>query len=163
MHELEFIQEREFNGDVYWLPLFLEDVDVPGLAVTRGRINSTEHSIDEIVQYLCEKIQKKKFEISNSDDESKLMEVIGESGNKEIVEVVCAFEFKDNHKEYVVYTKNETDKNGNVTVYVSNVDRRFNEPQLIGVDNEKEWDRIKEVLRELSTPDEDDDDDIEII
>jgi uncharacterized protein YrzB (UPF0473 family) len=163
MHELEFIQEREFNGDVYWLPLLLEDVDVPGLAVTRGRINSTEHSIDEIVQYLCEKIQKKKFEISNSDDESKLMEVIGESGNKEIVEVVCAFEFKDNHKEYVVYTKNETDKNGNVTVYVSNVDRRFNEPQLIGVDNEKEWDRIKEVLRELSTPDEDDDDDIEII
>ena len=48
--------------------------------------------------------------------------------------------------------KNETDENGNVTVYVSNVDRSSGEPKLLGIDNESEWDRIKDVLRELSKP-----------
>ena len=61
-----------------------------------------------------------------------------------------AFEFKDNKKEYVIYTKNEKDENGNVTVYVSNIDRSSGEPKLVGIDDEEEWNRIKDVLRELS-------------
>lgn len=64
-----------------------------------------------------------------------------------------AFEFKDNKKEYVIYTKNEKDENGNVTVYVSNVDRESGEPRLMGVEDEAEWARIKDVLRELSKDD----------
>ena len=74
------------------------------------------------------------------------------NGETEEVEVVLAFEFKDNKKEYVVYTKNEKDENGNVTVYVSNVDRSEGEPRLMGVESEEEWARIKDVLRELSKP-----------
>ena len=61
-----------------------------------------------------------------------------------------AFEFKDTNKEYVVYTKNEKDENGNITVYVSNIDRSEEEPKLLGVENETEWNKIKDVLRELS-------------
>ena len=80
------------------------------------------------------------------------MSIVNENGETEEVEVILAFEFKDNKKEYVVYTKNETDENGNVTVYVSNVDRSSGETKLLGIDNESEWDRIKDVLRELSKP-----------
>ena len=69
-----------------------------------------------------------------------------------IIDSKYIVKFKDNKKEYVVYTKNETDENGNVTVYVSNVDRSSGEPKLLGIDNESEWDRIKDVLRELSKP-----------
>ena len=68
----------------------------------------------------------------------------------EEVEVILAFEFKDNKKEYVIYTRNEKDENGNVTVYVSNIDRSSGEPKLVGIDDEEEWSRIKDVLRELS-------------
>ena len=42
------------------------------------------------------------------------------------------------------------DENGNITVYVSNVDRESGSPKLLGVESEEEWNRIKDVLRELS-------------
>ena len=79
-----------------------------------------------------------------------MMSIIAEDGSTEEVEVILAFEFKDNKKEYVIYTKNEKDENGNVTVYVSNIDRSSGEPKLVGIDDEEEWNRIKDVLRELS-------------
>lgn len=85
-------------------------------------------------------------------EEKQIMSIVNENGETEEVEVVLAFEFKDNKKEYVVYTKNEKDENGNVTVYVSNVDRSQGEPKLMGVESEEEWTRIKDVLRELSKP-----------
>ena len=59
---------------------------------------------------------------------------------------------KEMYKHKNKLMKNETDENGNVTVYVSNVDRSSGEPKLLGIDNESEWDRIKDVLRELSKP-----------
>ena len=86
-------------------------------------------------------------------EEKKVMSIVNEDGTTEDVEVILAFEFKDNKKEYVVYTKNEKDENENITVYVSNVDRSEGEPKLLGVDSENEWNRIKDVLRELSKED----------
>lgn len=83
-------------------------------------------------------------------DNKKIMSIVSEDGSVEKVEVVIAFEFKDTKKEYVVYTKNERDENGNITVYVSNVNRESGRPKLLGVESDEEWDRIKDVLRELS-------------
>ena len=88
--------------------------------------------------------------MENQELEKKMMSIIAEDGSTEEVEVILAFEFKDNKKEYVIYTKNEKDENGNVTVYVSNIDRFSGEPKLVGIDDEEEWNRIKDVLRELS-------------
>ena len=83
-------------------------------------------------------------------DSKKIMSIVQEDGSIDEVEVVIAFEFKDTKKEYVVYTKNEKDVNGNVTVYVSRIERNGETPQLYGVDNEVEWNRVKDVLRKLS-------------
>lgn len=80
----------------------------------------------------------------------KLMSIVASDGSIEEVEVILAFEFKDTGKEYVVYTKNEKDENENITVYVSNIERSTGEPKLLGVESEEEWNRIKDVLRELS-------------
>ena len=71
-------------------------------------------------------------------------------GTKEEVEVLLAFKFNDNNKEYVIYTKNEIDDNGNVTIYISNVVRVGNNVTLSTVSDDNEWTRIKNVLRELS-------------
>ena len=84
------------------------------------------------------------------ENEKKMMSIVSEDGSVEEVEVVIAFEFKDTQKEYVVYTRNEKDENGNVTVYVSRVDRESGDPKLCGVESDSEWSRIKDVLRELS-------------
>lgn len=80
----------------------------------------------------------------------KIMSIVSEDGSAEEVEVIITFEFKDTRKEYVVYTKNERDENGNITVYVSNVNRESGRPKLLGVESDEEWNRIKDVLRELS-------------
>lgn len=90
------------------------------------------------------------FYMEMGNQEKKMMSIVNEDGSVEQVEVILAFEFKDNKKEYVVYTRNEKDDNGNVTVYVSNIDRTSGDPKLMGVDDETEWNRIKDVLRELS-------------
>ena len=84
--------------------------------------------------------------------EKKMMSIVVEDGSIEEVEVILAFEFKDTKKEYVIYTKNEKDENGNITVYVSYVDRSEGDPKLMGIEDEEEWNRVKDVLRELSKP-----------
>ena len=83
-------------------------------------------------------------------DEKKIMQIVAEDGSIDEVEVVLAFEFKDNQKEYVIYTRNEKDEADNVTVYVSNVDRSTGRTQLMGVESDEEWNRIKDVLRDLA-------------
>lgn len=87
------------------------------------------------------------------EEKKEIMTVTLPDGNKEEVEVLLAFKFNDNNKEYVVYTKNETDENGNVTIYISNVVREGNIAKLETVSDDNEWTRIKNVLRELSKVD----------
>lgn len=88
--------------------------------------------------------------VENQEIKKKMMSIVADDGSIEEVEVILAFEFKDTKKEYVVYTKNEKDENDNITVYVSNVDRSAPEAKLLGVEDDEEWSRIKDVLRELS-------------
>ena len=83
-------------------------------------------------------------------DEKDIMITTLPDGTKEEVEVLLAFKFNDNNKEYVIYTKNEVDDNGNVTIYISNVERKDNTITLSTVADDNEWTRIKNVLRELS-------------
>ena len=58
----------------------------------------------------------------------------------------------EEHLGIPVFTKgNELSiENDNITVYVSHVDRSSGDPKLMGVDDEEEWNRVKDVLRELS-------------
>jgi len=87
------------------------------------------------------------------DVEKKLLSIIKEDGSKEEVELLVCFEFNDNKKEYVIYTKNEKDENGNITIYVSSVDRSGEMPRMGAIESDEEWSRIKDVLRELSKND----------
>lgn len=83
-------------------------------------------------------------------EEKEMMTIVAQDGSVEEVEVIFSFRFKDNQKEYVIYTKNEKDDKGLITVYVSNVVIENGETQLYGIHDEEEWNRIKDVLRELS-------------
>lgn len=83
-------------------------------------------------------------------ENKKMMTITLENGTKEEVEILLSFKFNDNNKEYVIYTKNETDDNGNVTIYVSSVTRVDDNVTLGTVSDDTEWSRIKDLLRELS-------------
>ena len=86
--------------------------------------------------------------------DKKVLSIIKEDGTKEDVELLVCFEFNDTKKEYVVYTRNEKDENGNVTIYVSSVNRSGDTPVLGSIDSDEEWSKIKDVLRELSKNDD---------
>ena len=83
-------------------------------------------------------------------EEKKMITLTLENGTKEELELLLSFKFNDNNKEYIIYTKNETDENGNVTIYVSNVTRVLDDITLNTISDDNEWSRIKDLLRELS-------------
>ncbi len=83
--------------------------------------------------------------------ENKMMSIVLEDGSIDEVEFLLSFKFTDNNKEYMIYTKNETDDNGNITIYVASVEKKDgSDPKLGSVESEEEWTRIKNVLKELS-------------
>ena len=92
--------------------------------------------------------------MANKDkEEKKVHYIIIEYLTKEEVELLICFTFNDTKKEYVVYTRNEKDENGNVTVYISSVDRSGEIPKMGAIESDEEWSKIKDVLRELSKND----------
>ena len=84
-------------------------------------------------------------------EEKKIMSVVQEDGSIDEVEILVTFEFTDTKKSYVIYTKNEVDEKGNVTVYASSIiENEGEDVKLGGIDTEAEWERIKEVLKSLA-------------
>lgn len=83
--------------------------------------------------------------------DKKIMSIALPDGSVDEVEVIVSFEFHDTKKEYVVYTKNEMDENGNITIYVAALKRKDDDQIVLGnIETDEEWTRIKEVLRELA-------------
>ncbi len=91
-------------------------------------------------------------DVSIKPAQKKKLTIVGEDGSEEDVEIILNFEFADTKKEYLVYTKYEQDENEEVTVYVSAVDRSHEKPQLTGVEDDDEWERVQSVLKELAKP-----------
>lgn len=83
-------------------------------------------------------------------NDKKMMSIVLQDGTIDEVEVLLTFELVDLKKQYIVYTKNEVDENGNVTIYISTVTSSDDNVHLTNIETEEEWTRIKEVLRELS-------------
>lgn len=83
-------------------------------------------------------------------NDSKKLTILKEDGSTEEVELLICFEFNDTKKEYVVYTRNEQDDNGNTTIYVSSIERSNKIPKMGAIESDEEWSKIKDVLRELA-------------
>ena len=88
------------------------------------------------------------------EENKKILTINKLYGSTEEVEEVISFEFNDTKKRYVVYTKNEVDQNGNVTIYVTEVVTDDQGTRFLGVSTDEEWTRIKDVLRKLASKEE---------
>lgn len=88
------------------------------------------------------------------EESKKILTINKLDGSTEEVEEVISFEFNDTKKRYVVYTKNEVDQNGNVTIYVTEVVTDDQGTRFLGVSTDEEWTRIKDVLRKLASKEE---------
>ncbi len=73
--------------------------------------------------------------------------------NDEVKEVECevlfTFESDETKKNYIVYTDNTIDEEGNTKVYASIYTPDQDETKLMPIETEKEWKIIETILDEL--------------
>ena len=75
--------------------------------------------------------------------------MIDENGNETVYDVLFTFESEETHKNYIVYTDNSRDAEGNVQVFASIYDPNQENPRLEPIETEQEWKIIETILNTL--------------
>ena len=84
-------------------------------------------------------------------DENRMIKILDENGMEKQVEVIAYFTLTLNNKDYLIYTENKTDDNGNVEVYTSEVVHKDDDvTELMGIDDDNVWAEIKKVMIEIA-------------
>ena len=82
-------------------------------------------------------------------DETMTFKVINDEGKEVECEVLFTFESDETKKNYIVYTDNTLDEEGNTKVYASIYNPDQDETKLFPIETEKEWKIIETILEEL--------------
>ena len=82
-------------------------------------------------------------------DEVMTFKVINDEGKEIECEVLFTFESDETKKNYIVYTDNSLDDEGNVRVFASIYDPNDEETKLLPIETDKEWKIIETILEEL--------------
>ncbi|MDD2435459.1 MAG: DUF1292 domain-containing protein [Bacilli bacterium] len=82
-------------------------------------------------------------------DEKMTFTVVTDDGQEIECEILFTFESDETNKNYMVYTDNTVDEQGNTKVYASIYDPNDPETRLIPIEDEKEWKIIETILEEL--------------
>ena len=77
--------------------------------------------------------------------------VINSDGLEIECEVLFTFESEETGKNYIVYTDNTVDENGDTKVYASIYEPDSDETKLLPIESEKEWRIIEVILEELQS------------
>ena len=82
-------------------------------------------------------------------EEQMRFKVIDDNGKEIECEVLFTFESDETGKNYIVYTDNTTDEEGNTKVYASIYTPNEENLNLTAIETEKEWKIIETILDEL--------------
>ena len=82
-------------------------------------------------------------------DQTMTFKVIDDEGKEIECEVLFTFESDETGKNYIVYTDNTQDEEGNTKVYASIYNPDEDETKLIPIESDKEWKIIETILDEL--------------
>ena len=72
--------------------------------------------------------------------------VLDDNGKEIVCEVLFTFNSEETKKDYIVYTDNTTDDEGNVRVYASIYDPNDEKTELIPIETDREWKIIETIL-----------------
>ena len=76
--------------------------------------------------------------------------VINEKGKEVEYEVLFTFESDETERNYIVYTDNKKDKNGNTKVYASIYEEdKDGKIEMLPIESEKEWKVIETILESI--------------
>lgn len=82
-------------------------------------------------------------------EEKMTFKVINDEGKEVECEALFTFESDETKKNYIVYTDNTTDEEGNTKVYASIYNPEEDETKLLPIETDKEWKIIETILEEL--------------
>ena len=75
--------------------------------------------------------------------------IIDKDGKEIEFEILFTFESDETNKNYMVYTDNTTDEEGNKKVYASTFDPKEENPVLGPIETDEEWKVIENILNKL--------------
>ena len=81
--------------------------------------------------------------------EKEMIRVVDTDGVELDVELISILEDKDENNKYLVYTKGETQKNGNLILYIAKIVIAGNSYVLENVDDDTEWGNVKRIMSEI--------------
>ena len=84
-----------------------------------------------------------------NEEEKMTFKVMNDEGKEVECEVLFTFESDETKKNYIVYTDNTTDDEGNIKVYASIYNPNETETKLLPIETDKEWKIIETILEEL--------------
>lgn len=82
-------------------------------------------------------------------EEVMTFKVMNDEGKEVECEVLFTFESEETKKNYIVYTDNTTDEEGNTKVYASIYNPNEAETKLLPIETDKEWKIIETILEEI--------------
>lgn len=83
-----------------------------------------------------------------AEEKSASFTIINDEGKEVKCDVLFTFESDETHKNYIVYTDNTKDENGNTRVFASCYDPNKDEQELQPIETDKEWKMIEIILSE---------------
>ena len=76
--------------------------------------------------------------------------IVDQNNNETEVELVTFLNTRDNTKQYIVYTKNEKQPNGDVIIYISKLLEEDNVKKITEITDEEEWKSVQVLLKEIA-------------
>ena len=85
------------------------------------------------------------------DNEEMKITVVNDEGKEIECEILFSFESEETGKNYLVYTDDTLDEEGNTKVYASVIDPESEdeETKLLPIESEEEWAIIENILEQL--------------
>lgn len=82
-------------------------------------------------------------------DNKNIFTVLDEKGKEVTCEVLFTFDSEETKKNYIVYTDNTTDEEGNVRVYASTFEPGNENTELKPIETEREWKIVETILESI--------------
>ncbi len=81
--------------------------------------------------------------------EKEMIRVVDTDGIELDVELVSILEDKEENNKYLVYTKGETQRSGNLILYISKVLQQGSNIVLENIEDDEEWGNVKRIMSEI--------------
>lgn len=81
-------------------------------------------------------------------NEKKTLKIIDDFGKEIEYEILIAFKWTKTNKNYIVYTDNTNDENGNLNIFAA-IYYPQDDSKLDAIETDEEWDEVERRLRDL--------------